>query len=78
MEGTVRRFGRDDLHAAARCRSADGHPVEILGWRWGERIGELSGRFEALGTLEADRYRNEPVLRLVDARPAERRMAGDA
>jgi single-stranded-DNA-specific exonuclease len=78
LDGTVRRFGRDDLHAAARCRSADGHAVEILGWRWGERIGELSGWFDALGTLELDRFRGGPVLQLVDAQPTERRMTGDA
>lgn len=62
-----RRFGKGHLSGIAR--GARGGRLALVGWRWGEREGDLAGRFEALGYLEHDRYRNGPVLRLVDARP---------
>ena len=77
LEGRPRRFGREERHAAAASRSPDGQPVQLLGWGWGDRLLELSGWFEALGYLECDRYREAPVLRLVDTRPAARRMTRD-
>ncbi len=77
LAGKPRRFGRLDTHAAASSRSSDGHQVELLGWGWGERLGQLTDWFEVLGHLELDRYRNAPVLRLVDARPSTRKMALD-
>ncbi|MCB1035175.1 MAG: hypothetical protein KDD47_15210, partial [Acidobacteria bacterium] len=62
-----RRFGKG--HLSAEARGGDGAPVSLLGWRWQERAGELSGEFEVLAYLERDHYRGEPTLRLLDCRP---------
>ncbi|TNF79425.1 MAG: single-stranded-DNA-specific exonuclease RecJ [Acidobacteria bacterium] len=70
LDGSPRLFGRG--HLAARSVSPDGAVVELLGWGWQERLQDLQGRFEALGSLEADRYRQTPVLRLKDSRPFAR------
>jgi single-stranded-DNA-specific exonuclease len=70
LDGSPRFFGRG--HLAGRSISPDGAAVELLGWGWQERLSDLQGRFEALGSLELDRYRGTPVLRLKDARPFER------
>jgi single-stranded-DNA-specific exonuclease len=48
-----------------------GEPVEFVAWGWGERGGDLQGRFEILAYLERDHYRQAPTLRLVDSRKAE-------
>lgn len=63
-----RRFGRGHLSAVAQ--GDDGARLGLVGWRWQERAEALEGRFEALGHVEFDRYRQAPVLRLVDARAA--------
>ena len=70
LDGAPRHFGRG--HLAGRSVSPDGAAVELLGWGWQERLSDLQGQFEALGSLELDRYRQAPVLRLKDARPFER------
>lgn len=66
--GDPRLFGNG--HASFLARGASGHPVRLLGWGWAERAATLRGAIEVLGSLEEDRYRSAPVLRLVDARPA--------
>ncbi|MGB3562775.1 MAG: single-stranded-DNA-specific exonuclease RecJ [Thermoanaerobaculia bacterium] len=70
LAGAPRLFGRG--HLAGQSVSPEGAAVELLGWGWQERLSDLQGQFEALGSLEADRYRQTPVLRLKDARPFER------
>jgi single-stranded-DNA-specific exonuclease len=64
-----RRFGKESRHLSAVAAGEDGGRVGLLGWRWGERAAELAGRFEVLGHLEVDRYRNAPTVRLLDVRP---------
>ena len=86
--GRPRLFGKGHLGMAAQ--GDDGSPIDLLGWGWQERAGELEGSFEVLGCLEEDSYTRRPVLRLVDARawelsndpseqddPAARRMTED-
>ncbi|HEX9943363.1 MAG TPA: single-stranded-DNA-specific exonuclease RecJ [Thermoanaerobaculia bacterium] len=68
LEGEPRPFGNG--HLSARARGEDGAAVELVGWRWGERVGSLRGPFEVLACVESDSYRGGPVLRLVDSRPA--------
>ncbi len=67
IEGEPRNFGNG--HLSARARGADGATVELVGWRWGERVRSLRGSFEVLACVEDDSYRGGPVLRLVDSRP---------
>lgn len=67
LTGRPRLFGRGHLSALAADRS--GHPVHLLGWRWGERTAELEGEIEVLGRLRWDTYRQAPVLQLAAARP---------
>lgn len=66
-----RPFGQG--HLSALARGDDGAPLRLVGWRWGERAGDLAGgadgRFEAAGHVEHDRYTGGPRLRLVDVRP---------
>lgn len=69
LAGPPRLFGRG--HLSARAVGDDGGRLGLLGWRWAEREERLGGRIEALGHLEEDRYRGEPVLRLVDVRPVQ-------
>ena len=67
-----RIFGKRAKHLSALALGADGGRVGLVGWRWGdhpERLGAPGERFEVLGHLEMDRYRNRPAIRLVDARP---------
>jgi hypothetical protein len=64
-----RRFGKESRHLSAVAAGEDGGRVGLLGWRWGERAAEFAGRFEVLGHLEVDRYRNAPTVRLLDVRP---------
>ncbi len=66
--GEPRVFGNG--HLALRVRSADGgREVGLLGWGWAAgRSIEWRRPFEILAHLDRDRYRNEPILRLVDAR----------
>ncbi|HEY0512579.1 MAG TPA: single-stranded-DNA-specific exonuclease RecJ [Thermoanaerobaculia bacterium] len=68
IEGEPRAFGNG--HLSARARGEDGATVELVGWRWGERVASLRGSFEVLACVEDDSYRGGPVLRLVDSRPA--------
>jgi single-stranded-DNA-specific exonuclease len=68
IEGEPRNFGNG--HLSARARGADGATVELVGWRWGERVRSLRGSFEVLACVEDDSYRGGPVLRLVDSRPS--------
>jgi len=63
-----RPFG--DGHLSAVAAGPGGGRVGLVGWGWGERATELAGSFEVLGHLEYDDYRQAPVVRLVDARPA--------
>lgn len=63
-----RRFG--DGHLSAIAAGPAGGRLGLLGWGWGEREADLAGSFEVLGHLEYDDYRQAPVVRLVDARPA--------
>jgi single-stranded-DNA-specific exonuclease len=67
LQQSVRRFGRGHLSAVAKGQ--DGSSISLLGWGWQDRIEDLSNVFEALGCLELDRYRRQPTLRLIDARP---------
>jgi len=67
IEQSIRRFGRG--HISAVARGGDGASIGLLGWGWQEREEELSNTFEVLGCLELDRYRRQPTLRLIDARP---------
>jgi single-stranded-DNA-specific exonuclease len=68
LDGPPRYFGKG--HLGGRARGEDGGQVELVGWGWRERESDLAGWFEVLGCLEEDSYRGEPVLRLVDSRPA--------
>lgn len=68
IEGEPRNFGNG--HLSARARGGDGATVELVGWRWGERVRDLRGSFEVLACVEDDSYRGGPVLRLVDSRPS--------
>lgn len=68
LHGEPRLFGKG--HLSARARGEDGSAVELVGWRWQERLENLRGSFEVLACVENDTYRGGPVLRLVDSRPA--------
>jgi len=68
LAGPPRHFGKG--HLAATATGSDGAPVDLLGWRWGEREEALGGRFEVLAHLEMDTWSGRPVLHLVDCRPA--------
>jgi single-stranded-DNA-specific exonuclease len=67
IEGEPRNFGSG--HLSARARGEDGSRVELVGWKWQERVRDLRGSFEVLASVEHDAYRGGPVLRLVDSRP---------
>jgi single-stranded-DNA-specific exonuclease len=67
LAGDLRPFGNG--HLGLRARGADGGPeVDLLGWGWAGRAIDWSSPFEILAHLDRDRYRDEAVLRLVDAR----------
>ncbi len=68
LQGEPRLFGKG--HLSARARGEDGAAVELVGWRWQERLGNLRGSFEVLACVESDAWRGGPVLRLVDSRLA--------
>ncbi len=68
-ERRFRRFGSGHLAFTARDPTGGG-TFETVGWGWAERAGPWRERFELLGSVERDRYRNAPVVRIVDARPA--------
>lgn len=72
LAGEPRLFGRGHLSARARGEALGERngAIDLVGWRWAERAGCLRGAFEAVACLELDSYRNAPVLRLIDARPA--------
>ena len=65
--GRPRLFGKG--HLGLKAEGEDGSPIDLLGWGWEERAELLQGWFEVLGCLEKDTYTQQPVLRLVDARP---------
>lgn len=69
LQGAPRHFGKG--HISARAVGAEGgEEIGLLGWRWEDRADDLQGEFEVLAYLEEDTYRSEPVLRLLDCRPA--------
>jgi single-stranded-DNA-specific exonuclease len=65
--GAPRAFGKG--HLSATALAANGRPISLLGWGWGERSGELAGDFEAIGALRHDRYRECPVFQVEAVRP---------
>jgi single-stranded-DNA-specific exonuclease len=65
--GDVRRFGTG--HIACRARDDEGAEVGLLGWRWGDRVDELAGRFEIVGSVTRDRYTQLAIVDMVDVRP---------
>lgn len=65
--GPTRHFGQGNLEAEAV--GENGGRIRCVGWGWAERESSLTGDLELLGLLERDRYRQSPVLRLVDSRP---------
>ncbi len=67
LDQALRQFGRGHLSGVARGET--GATIGLLGWGWQDRIEDLAGCFEVLGCLELDRYRRQPTLRLIDARP---------
>jgi single-stranded-DNA-specific exonuclease len=67
LAAAPRFFGTD--HLSARAREPAGGTLNLVGWGWQPRADDLLGRFEALGTLDLDRFLGEPVMRLIDARP---------
>lgn len=66
--GEPKLFG--DGHLKATAQTPGNRPLNLLGWGWADRAGDLSGHFEMLGYLELDHYVDAPVFRLRDARPA--------
>jgi single-stranded-DNA-specific exonuclease len=68
IEGEPRAFGNG--HLSAHAQGGDGARVELVGWKWGERVRSLRGSFEVLACVEHDTFRGGPVLRLVDSRQA--------
>jgi single-stranded-DNA-specific exonuclease len=68
LRRSPRRFGNG--HLSAECEGEDGARVELLGWRWAERVDGLAGTFEVLAHAELDGWHGGPVLRLVASRPA--------
>lgn len=66
LAGLPRHFGKGHLSAAAN--GPNNSRVNLLGWRWQERSADLQGEFEILAHLERDGYRQQPVLKLLDAR----------
>jgi single-stranded-DNA-specific exonuclease len=65
LQGPPRLFGNGHLGGRVRGNST----VQLLGWGWAARSGELAGSFEVLAYLEPDRRDGTPTLRLVDCRP---------
>jgi single-stranded-DNA-specific exonuclease len=66
LRRSPRLFGKG--HLSAEAEADDGSRVELLGWRWEARAGDLSGRFEVLAHPEIDGWHGGAVLRLVDSR----------
>ncbi|HEV8582035.1 MAG TPA: single-stranded-DNA-specific exonuclease RecJ [Thermoanaerobaculia bacterium] len=66
--GEPRTFGNG--HLSARARGEDDAAVDLVGWHWAERVGNLRSPFEVLASVESDSYRGGPVLWLVASRPA--------
>ncbi len=64
-----RIFGHGHVSAKAES-SLDRSRIKIIGWDWQKRLPQLQGYFEALGSLDFDRYSGDIVFRLTDARPA--------
>lgn len=69
VDGSPRMFGRD--HVEAQLVAEDGGRIRVIGWGWQKRMADLRGGVEILGYLELDRYRGQPVLRLLDSRPMD-------
>lgn len=71
LAATPRVFGRGERrHLAAEAEGDRGGRVSLVGWGWGARLAELTGRFEVLACAERDRYTGGPCLRLIDSRSA--------
>jgi single-stranded-DNA-specific exonuclease len=69
-----RPFGKG--HLSAECEGEDGSRVELVGWSWASRAGDLAESFEVLAHAELDGWHGGPVLRLVDSRPASALRSG--
>jgi single-stranded-DNA-specific exonuclease len=67
LNGRVRRFGKN--HIGARALGSGGSEVELVGWGWEERAGDLTGSFEVLARVGYDRFYSRPTLELADVRP---------
>lgn len=64
-----RFFGEE--HVGLVMRGDDGARLDLVGWRWRDRVDVLTARCETLGHVERDGYTGRPVLRLVAARPLQ-------
>lgn len=64
-----RIFGNGHISGKAQS-DIDRSKIKIVGWDWQKRLSLLQGSFEALGSLDFDRYSGDIVFRLIDARPA--------
>lgn len=68
--GSPRLFGNGHVSAQA-ISSVDRSRIKMVGWDWQKRLSQLQGDFEALGSLDLDRYSGDIVFRLIDVRPAD-------
>lgn len=73
IEGTPRRVGADRSHLRFAVRREGGPPLDVIGFRLGERAGDLAGgRIDMVFAFEENEFRGmrRPQLRLKDLRPA--------
>lgn len=71
---TARAFGNGHLEIQAGHPSGGGE-LELVGWGWADRRDLFTGTFEVLVTLRlGQRATRGPGARIVDARPADRRV----
>lgn len=64
LQGRLRVFGRGHLSATARTHL--GSVIQLLGWGWASRKEIMLQRFDVLGAIEADHYRSQTIVRIVD------------
>jgi single-stranded-DNA-specific exonuclease len=64
LQGRPRLFGNGHLSAIARTQS--GSVVRLLGWGWAAHKEIMVQSFDILGAIEADHYRNQALVRIVD------------
>ncbi len=67
LSGRMRHFGKN--HIGARAIGSEGTEVELIGWGWEDRAGDLSGSFEVLARIGYDRFYSRPTLELADVHP---------